>query len=162
MREFDWCREEVARDCLRTKGHVHVCITSPKYPGVVPRCGRPYLALTFYDLDPEAIRRSYQGSEETERAKELIAGCFTEAHAEEMVRFVEKHPEEDVVVNCEAGVSRSPGVVLAFRRKYGGDTEDVFKRACPNIHVASLLGRLLKVGPFQARPVAESDGILFL
>jgi len=150
MRNFTWRRQEIAEGCKRDDRHVHIVITSPKCREVTPRCGKPSLQLFFYDLDPEAIRRTRAAGDDPVKAQELIEGCFSEAQARELAAFVEAHPE-DVVANCEAGVSRSPGVVLALRRKYGGDTEEVFRKACPNIHVASVLGRELGVGPFQAR-----------
>lgn len=151
MREFRWCRQELAENCQNQGEHVHVVITSPKYRGVIPKCGRTFIQFYFYDLDPEAIRRSRAAGDDMTKARELIEGCFTEPQAEEMVKFLADYPAGDVIVNCEAGISRSPGIVLALRRKYGGDTEACFQTACPNIHVASVLGKVLGVGPFQAR-----------
>lgn len=152
MREFRWCRQELAEGCRKQDWHVHVCITSPKYRNILPGCGRPALRLSFYDLDPAAVMRSRKAGDDMVKARELVDGCMTCLQAEEIVLFLEKYAEGDVIVNCEAGVSRSPGVVLALRRKFGGDTEAVFKTSCPNIHVASTLGKVLGVGPFQAPP----------
>jgi predicted protein tyrosine phosphatase len=111
--------------------------------------------MEFHDLDPEAIKRTRAAHGDWPKAQEMIDNCFTEAHANALVAFLEPI-EALLVVNCEAGISRSPAVVLALRRKYGGDTEQVYKEAIPNIHVASVLGRVLGVGPFQPKPV-ESD-----
>lgn len=149
MREFTWCRQELAEDCRYAGDHVHIVIASPEGRRIMPSCRKMTLRLFFYDLDPEAIRRTGAYASDPEKGKKLIDGCFTEEHAHHIARFVER-TEEPVVVNCEAGISRSPGVVLALRRKHGGDTEDVYKKAHPNIHVASMLGRELGVGPFQA------------
>jgi hypothetical protein len=152
MREFIWCRQEIAEYCLSDGVHIHVCVTTPGYRVIRPRCGRVTLNMLFHDLDPAAIRRTEAFAKDPKRGQELIDGCFTEAQAAEMAGFVAKADKDHmVIVNCEAGISRSPGIVLAFRRAYGGDTEAVFKKACPNIHVASVLGKELGVGPFQAR-----------
>lgn len=161
MRHFRWCRQELAEECGKQDWHVHVCISSPGYRTIMPKCGRPYLGMHFYDLDPEAIRRSRKAGDDMKRAQELIDQCFYEDDARRIVEFLETYKDGDVIVNCEAGVSRSPGVVLALRRKFGGDTEQVFKTSCPNIHVASTLGRVLGVGPFQAPPPSKEIIALF-
>lgn len=155
MRHFRWCRQELAENCRKADWHVHICISSPGYRIISPECGRPKIGMLFYDLDPEAIRRSRKAGDDMKRAQELIDQCFYEDDASRIVKFLERYPEGDVIVNCEAGVSRSPGVVLALRRAFGGDTEECFRTACPNIHVASVLGKALGVGPFQARPPSK-------
>lgn len=141
--------------CYLTEPHAHIAIVTPGGRAIKPKCGMKTLNQAFHDLDPKAIRKSEAAKEDPKKAEELIGNCFTEAQAKEIAAFVE--PLDGlIVVNCEAGVSRSPGVVLALRRKYGGDTEECFREACPNIHVASVLGRELGVGPFEAR---KHDGI---
>jgi hypothetical protein len=59
---------------------------------------------------------------------ELHDGLFKPSQAKQIAEFVHKH-DGLIVVNCEAGLSRSPGVVLALRRFFGGDTEEVFQKA---------------------------------
>jgi predicted protein tyrosine phosphatase len=98
----------------------------------MPACDRFAVFLEFHDLGENA-------------SEEYRAGLFTETHAQTIANFVEKTPEETlVVVNCEGGVSRSSGVVLALRRHYGGDTEEVFQKGVPNIFVTSMLSRVLR------------------
>ena len=144
MRNFKWCRQEVAEFCLLDEEHVHICITTPRSRAIRPRCGRTAINLFFHDLDPEAIRRTDAAIRDAAKAQELIDGCLTEQQAREIVAFVQATPEDKtVLINCEAGISRSPGVVLALRRHYGGDTEEVFNRAHPNVHVTSLVTRVL-------------------
>lgn len=149
MRLFRWCRQELAEGCKKQDWHVHVCITSPKYRNILPGCGRPSLRLSFHDLDPAQILSSRRAGDDMAKAQELVDGCMNLGQAEEIVLFLEKHPEGDVIVNCEAGVSRSPGVVLALRTKFGGDVEAVYKSSCPNIYVANILGKVLGLGQFQ-------------
>ena len=123
-------------------------------------CRKTTLRMFFYDLDPEAIRRTPAFAKDSVRGQKLIDGCFTEEHARHIAQFI-LSTQETVVVNCEAGISRSPAIVLALRRKYGGDTEECFKRAYPNIHVASMLGRELGVGSFEARKYSGITNIIF-
>lgn len=144
MRKFAWCRQELAERCSIKTSHVHIAITSPGCRMVRPSCGKKTLRLLFYDLDPESILRTNAFADDPVRGKQIVEGCFTEAQAKKIARFVERTAESKVVVvNCEAGISRSPGVVLALRRKYGGDEDAVFQDAIPNIHVTSTLSRVL-------------------
>lgn len=148
MRYFTWCRKEIAEDCTCSGPHVHICITGPEGRTIQPRCSSKTAVLHqyFHDLDPEAIKRTEAYAKNPERGDELIRACFTEDQAREMVAFVKATPEDGVIiVNCEAGISRSPGTVLAFRRFYGDPyAEDVFNTAHPNIHVTSILSKVLR------------------
>lgn len=147
MKNFIWCREEIMVACEQYIGkvpHAHIAIRSVNSFQRSPQCGNPTLRLAFYDLDPAAIIRTNAFANDPKKGNEIIAGCFREGHAEEIAVFVEKTRRKLFVVNCEAGISRSPGVVLALRRHYGGDVEEPFKKAVPNIHVASLLGQVLR------------------
>lgn len=156
MRNFTWCRQELAKDCQLVGNHVHICIATPGGRTIAPSCGFKTLNLFFHDLDPEAIRRTNAFADDPDKGQQMIDNCFTIDQAKEIASFVNV-TNEDIQVNCEAGISRSPGVVLALRRKYGGDTEEVYKKAHPNVHVASTLGRELGVGPFQA---PKNEGIV--
>lgn len=146
MKTFVWCPEEVMVACQKyiKYPHAHIAIRSIGSKQQKPKCKGPTIRLEFYDLDPAAIARTNAFANDPVKGKELIDGCFKEKHAEQIVIFVEKIRQKLIVVNCEAGISRSPGVVLALRRHYGGDVEEPFQRAAPNIHVASVLGRVLR------------------
>lgn len=144
---FVWCREELMTDCFTFVGkipHAHIAIRSVGSSQKPPKCGNPTLRLEFYDLDPAAIIRTNAFADNPAKGREIIDGCFKEGHAEEIASFIETTRRRLFVVNCEAGISRSPGVVLALRRHYGGDVNEPFEKAVPNIHVASLLGQVLR------------------
>jgi predicted protein tyrosine phosphatase len=111
---------------------------------VTPQCGNPALYLGFHDLDPEAIRRTPHYADDPVKGEGFIRGCLTDEQATLMAEFAHYRPDELIIVNCEAGISRSPGSVLAFRRFYGGDVDEPYQKAIPNIHVASVLGRALR------------------
>lgn len=155
-RSFRWCRQEIAEFCHFDEEHVHVCITTTGYRLIKPRCGRPHINLRFYDLDPEDIRKRKTYADDPVKGEEVASQCMTPAQAQEIVDFVKATPEEKtVVVNCEAGISRSPAVVLAFRAFYGGDTREPYVEAYPNAYVANVLGKILGVGPFKDPPIGE-------
>jgi protein-tyrosine phosphatase len=134
MKIFKWCPQEIAEGCYLEEEHSHICITTPGYREIKPACGKQVLNLAFYDLDPASLKKR-------NAPENLISGCFREQHAHQIATFTKGG--DFVVVNCEAGISRSPGVVLALRRFYGGDTEEPFRRAHPNAHVTSILSRVL-------------------
>ena len=145
MRKFSWCRRENAANCTLEPLHYHICITETLGRTLKPPCGKPYINLYFHDLDPEALRRNLHAKEHPEVIEIMVAECFQESDARKIAAFVRSTPENAlIIVNCAAGVSRSPGAVLALRRVYGGDTEEVFQKAHPNIHVTSVLERVLR------------------
>jgi len=152
MKNFTWCPQEAIKACLKhfPIPHSHVCIRSFGAEIVTPQCGNPAIYLDFHDLDPICIRQTLAYRGNTIKGEEYIAHCMTEDHAKVIAQFVSHRPDDElIVVNCEAGISRSAGTVLALRRHYGGDTEDVFKNAMPNPHVTATVGRVLdriKVG----------------
>lgn len=150
MRQFTWCRQEVAENCTWGGEHVHIIITTPGSRRIMPSCKKTALRVFFQDLVPDQIRKTKAFENDPKRGQELIDGCFTEQHAHDIARFVGATDEDEtIIVNCEAGVSRSPAVVLAFWRLQGEDIESVYRKAHPNIYVANMLGRVLGVGPFE-------------
>lgn len=169
MKTFTWCRQELAEGCLERAPHVHICITGPECRGITPSCGMEKLQLFFYDLDPEKVRRTDAFTDNPAKGLAILAGCFSDEQARKVSAFVGSTPDDKtVIVNCEAGVSRSPGIVLALRRHYGGDTGEVFKKAAPNIYVSALLSRILREQGAPAQSPAETpclswvDGACFV
>ncbi len=147
MKRFLWCPEEGMKKCTAffPFRHAHIIIRSPEAEIKHPPCKGMAIYLAFWDLDPDTINRQGVFRENPVRQKELLDGCMQTSHAASIVTFVKSVPDDvPIIVNCEAGVSRSPGTVLALRRYYGGDEEEVFKKAIPNLHVTSTLTSVLK------------------
>ena len=144
-RTFKWCSELWMRKCRAPfpSPHAHVCVRSVGAEKRMPECQGPAVFLEFNDLDPEAIRRTGAFKNDPVKGQEIIDSCFTVDHAFEIMAFVVSVKEPIIVVNCEAGVSRSAGVVLALRRHFGGDVDEVFQKAIPNVHVTSVLSRVI-------------------
>lgn len=62
--------------------------------------------------------------------------CITPDQGSQIVNFVNSYPEaEQIVVHCEAGVSRSAGVCAALKYAMTGDDMDIFRNGkyCPNM-----------------------------
>jgi predicted protein tyrosine phosphatase len=142
MKTFKWCPKIAIPLCVHWFGvtHAHVVISTPgsgEAPAPEPACkGNRSIFLKFHDLGEKFLNDSKYRDD-----------LFTEAQARDIAAFVKRTPDEIlIVVNCDGGVSRSPGVVLALRRHYGGDTEDIFEKAVPNIFVTSILSKVLREG----------------
>lgn len=54
--------------------------------------------------------------------------------AKKIVEFLKKYPNTDIIVHCDAGISRSSGVAAAIMKWATGDDSPIFKsyRYCPN------------------------------
>lgn len=160
-KRFSWCRQEIIFKCTDwiSEAHAHICIRSLTAEIRHPRCDGPVVHLAFHDLDPEQIKRTNAFANDPDKGREIMKGCMNEAQALQIVKFVESIPDDKlIVVNCEAGVSRSPAVVLAMRKKYGGDMEECYRKAYPNIHVASMVSKALGGDVFPPhKPVLEDQ-----
>lgn len=143
--KFIWGPQEILQHCVDyfARPHAHIAIRSPGTRERFPVCGDSALLLQFHDLDPAAIRQTQHYKENPEEGDLLIDGCFEEEHAIQIDDFVRIHMDKLIVVNCEAGISRSAGVVLALREFYLEDADEVYRKAIPNIHVATVLRKVL-------------------
>jgi 8-oxo-dGTP diphosphatase len=65
---------------------------------------------------------------------------FDSNHAKRIVQFVNGFPDDVmIVVNCEAGMSRSAGVAAALAKFYNGTDQEFYERRRPNSTVYSTL-----------------------
>jgi predicted protein tyrosine phosphatase len=54
---------------------------------------------------------------------------FEPHHARAILAFINAYPNaERIVVHCDAGLSRSPGVAAALAKIHNGDDSEFFKR----------------------------------
>lgn len=94
------------------------------------------LRLQFDDTDPDILWKN-----------EIL---MSKKDAENIKHFVETFKEraECILVHCEAGISRSSGVLAAIKKYMTGNDEDIFnnKKYCPNVYCYRLtLNALLDV-----------------
>jgi len=62
--------------------------------------------------------------------------CMTEVQAKEVVNFINKWDNIDnIIVHCDAGISRSSGVGAAILKAKNGDDSEIFDNGkfCPNM-----------------------------
>lgn len=52
---------------------------------------------------------------------------MTDSDAQKIVVFLNKYPDTDIIVHCDAGISRSSGVAAAIMKYYTGDDSSIFK-----------------------------------
>jgi len=83
---------------------------------------RATMILKFHDVDT---------------AHEGMFDLFTEVQATKILEFVDKWKDsiKEIVVNCTAGFSRSPGVAAALSRIINGEDSDYFRKFRPNMLV---------------------------
>lgn len=86
--------------------------------------------VMFDDIDKNEEKEGY-----------LIA--MTEKDAEKIKSCVEKHKDkvDCIIVHCEAGISRSSGVMAAIQKYLIGSDEAIFNNAkyCPNMHCYKMM-----------------------
>ncbi len=121
---FVYSRGAIERVAPHDVPHVVISITSAADDVArIPRSSacRGVLRLSFADID--------------EADGDLT--LFSAEHAVEILEFVFKHRRsiERVVLHCDAGLSRSPGVAAAVARIMGDDDVTFFRRHWPNGHV---------------------------
>ena len=131
--KFRVLNEYAAMDYKEDLSHIIISICSPhakpiKLPENKNRKG--YLFLNFHDLDhlPEAdkiclgIGKPYQ--------------LLTEFQASLIWTLVDEHKDiEMIICNCEAGISRSAGVIAGIKAGLDLDESDIFKDYLPNTWV---------------------------
>jgi predicted protein tyrosine phosphatase len=126
-------REGIEKGVLVKSSYVVISIHDPdkqpppirKQPGF-----RASLVLSFDDAE-EVPAMALPG--------EIV--LMSRGQAKKIRRFIEKHREDvgAVVVHCEAGMSRSPGVAAALCRAFGQDDQLFWQEYQPNRHVYRLV-----------------------
>jgi len=104
-----------------------ISITDPNSRPVELKCNEQFvLRQQFHDLD-----RIHS------KPKEFT--YFSCCHAREIVDFVLYHMSDNIVVHCEAGVSRSPAIAAAISQYFCIPTWSLFRRYIPNLMVFTIL-----------------------
>jgi predicted protein tyrosine phosphatase len=133
---FVYSRRAVELIAPFTVPHIFVSITTPgdsEGPAKLPENEhtRGVLRLAFSDID--VIREGSAFGEDPDDTRVL----FAPEHGEQVVSFVSEHLDhiEAIIVHCDAGMSRSPGVAAALARLCNVDDSPFFKRYHPNMRV---------------------------
>ena len=116
--------ENEAKDYIADVPYIHISIRSPKTePIILPDnpLRKADLFLAFYDLDKKY--REYE--------------IFTIFQAQQILLLTMAYVDDIdlIVVNCEAGISRSAGVAGALSKIINGDDSAYFKHSLPNMLV---------------------------
>lgn len=95
------------------------------------------LQLQFDDWNmnqKNMIEKSYPKSK---KRQEMV--FFSEKHAEQIINFVKRYLDkiELIIIQCDAGISRSAGVAAALSKCINADDEYFFKQYLPNSLVYS-------------------------
>ena len=116
------------------------------YNACLFRCDRPWAAISITTLGdfPVLSENNRQGLLQlafADTADTDRPDSFTASHATEVLDFVDTVWDriEILLIHCEAGMSRSPGVVAALSRIYYGDDGPWGEYDFPNSLVYQLL-----------------------
>lgn len=120
-------RERAIKHCYNrhTRPTVIISISDPNgsyhsAPFVHERTNiKAILRLCFSDADGPG--RDVYGK------KVDVSGLMSDEDAEKVVRFVLRHSDCDLIIHCDAGISRSAGVGAAIIKVINGDDSPVFE-----------------------------------
>lgn len=86
-----------------------------------------------FDENPNIVDIIYNKFDDVDYDEDNV---MTREQAEKIVKFVNEHINdvEEIIVHCEAGVSRSAGVCAALMLIVNGDDKEIFENSkyCPN------------------------------
>lgn len=121
-----------------------ISISAPGKPAPLADGWCEVLRLEFHDIDP------IHGE-----APDMVS--FNGLHVEEIFDFADRNRERDLMIHCDAGVSRSVAVGLFISNEWGGElhTHTFGKRVytgAANGHVLRMLNRRVWLSHF-----AEGD-----
>lgn len=116
------CSEDVMRTLPCTSEDAIISVVSPNafHPRRTLKRDKT-LYLKFHDLNPHGVR--------AEHLAPYKDGIMTQKHAEEIIQFVEDMKDRslateiqfppNIIIHCEAGISRSPAIAMALSIIYG-------------------------------------------
>ena len=85
------------------------------------------LRLTFADADAPGARVWVPADAISGHGRNAsVSDLMTEEDARRIARFLSRHPSDDVIVHCDAGLSRSAGVAAAIMKHFNGDDSPIF------------------------------------
>lgn len=130
MRRIDVYSRQQAIQLTADDGTAVISISAPGEPAPLREGWNEILRLEFHDTDPLA-----------EGGSDMVA--FGETHVDAVFAFAERNRDRDIVVHCDAGVSRSVAMGLFLSNEFGGElfTHAVHTTDFANGHVLRLLNR---------------------
>jgi predicted protein tyrosine phosphatase len=145
--------EDAAKTCSASEPHVSIVITSPGDDEIALPANHlrvETLRLFFHDIVEERMRDKGMDVEDVTRKflerHNVPLVFFGEEHATQIVGLLERNPEVKIVlVNCQAGISRSSAVAAAICMAKNGSDDHIFKSPLydPNKQVYTILVRAL-------------------
>lgn len=142
-----------ARRCSHDEPYAFISITDPgvTHPRLLSssHC-RGILRLLFSDVDERVAKIKGPSS---------YFAAFTEEMAREVVSFVRAQIEERVgliVVNCEAGMSRSAGIASAISQFYNRDEFFFLSHYRPNTFVRGLVLEAFAHSPADSETITHA------
>lgn len=127
----------------------------------------PFAAATFLPVNPNRVAEKFMSFHDLDHMPDADKIClgvskpyllFTEEQARDVWEFIDRYINdiEMIICNCEAGISRSAGLIAGIKAGMGLDESDIFQKYLPN----SLVYRKM----FEARQgkmLFQVDGVNF-
>jgi len=115
--KFGVCARHEVNSRIPSVPHINISICNPD---------QDTLELNESNQRKGALFLKFHDTEENYFDQKVI----TKEQAKKILDFVNKHKDEVevIMVNCEAGLSRSPGVAAALSKILNGEDEVFFKR----------------------------------
>lgn len=135
MRRVDVYNREQACALAARPDVAVISISGPGKAAPLAEGWREVLRLEFHDIDPKwGVILDNDG-------KPCIP--FDESHVEQVFAFAERNSDCDLVIHCDAGVSRSVATGLFISNEFGGElhTHAIHTTRAANGHVLTLLNR---------------------
>jgi len=88
---------------------VLICITSDNSKH--PKLNKRWSEILYLKFDDVEGREADIGT---------AANVMQDSHAEQILDFAVKNIDKDIFINCDAGLSRSPGVLVALEQIFNG------------------------------------------
>jgi len=124
---FDIFNRDTAEKYCTDEKHINISISdidqpNAKLSNLTSRVDAMFLKFSDFDRIHEDM------------PKQLKESLFNKRLAEAIWKFVDKYKDEVdlIVINCEAGISRSSAVGAAISKILNGRDEDFFKHFLPN------------------------------
>lgn len=141
-----------AQDYHFTDNDLVISITDPKQD--LPNIRHPakILRLAFYDIEDNITEPRFANFR------------FNETHATDIINYLELHHKEDkkynLIVHCEAGVSRSAAVALFAHNYTKAHFSNLSKTSHANSYIVGVLSNKSGIDVYIPDPVMSKGGIL--
>lgn len=152
IKNIDFWPRLKAQDYKFTEQDIVISITDPKQ--VLPNIAQPadLLRLAFFDIDDSLSEPRFADFK------------FNDDHAQSIIDYLETHHKKNedlnLIVHCEAGVSRSAAVALFAHNYTKAHFSNLSKTSHANSYIVGVLSNKSGIDVYIPDPVISKGGII--